>query len=105
MMDKDALTAWALRNGWEMIGGHPSLGKPNAPKEAIVRLVLKATVVNLEVRKPAGKWEKVGGGSYAGVTPPEEPDALPTGLGFEKVPSITKLMQDSRDRKVFASFG
>lgn len=105
MMDKDALTAWALKNGWEMIGGHPSLAKPSAPKEAIVRLVFKATVVNLEVKKPAGKWEKVGGDSYAKVAAPEEPDGLPTGLGFEKVPSITKLMQDSRDRKVFAAFG
>ncbi|KAA2215060.1 hypothetical protein [Teichococcus oryzae] len=105
-MDKDALTAWALRNGWVMIGGHPSLAKPTAPKEAIVRLVFKATVVNLEVKKPAGKWEKVGGDSYAKVALPEDDeDALPTGLGFEKVPSITKLMQDGRDRKVFAGFG
>ncbi|WP_238384061.1 hypothetical protein [Teichococcus vastitatis] len=105
MMDKDALTAWALKNGWEMIGGHPSLAKPNAPKEAIVRLVFKATVVALEVKKPAGKWEKVGGDSYAKVTPPQDDDLLPAGLGFEKVPSITKLMQDSRDRKVFSAFG
>ncbi|MFC3124644.1 hypothetical protein ACFOD4_06170 [Pseudoroseomonas globiformis] len=103
-MDKDALTAWALKNGWQMICGHPSLTKPNAPKEAIVRLVLKATVVNLEVKKPAGKWEKVGGESYAKVTLEDE-EALPAGLGFEKVPSISRLMQDNRDRRVFASFG
>ncbi|HWL83529.1 MAG TPA: hypothetical protein VNR89_21455 [Roseomonas sp.] len=103
-MTKDELTAWALANGWQMLGGHPSLTKPTAPKEAIVRLVLKATVANLEVKKPAGKWEKVGGESYAGIVPDEE-DGLPRGLGFEKVPSITKLMQDNRDRMVFAKFG
>ncbi|MDJ0387253.1 hypothetical protein QMO56_03925 [Roseomonas sp. E05] len=103
-MDKDELTAWALANGWQMLGGHPSLTKPSAPKEAIVRLVLKATVANLEVKKPAGKWEKVGGESYAKITPDEE-EGLPRGLGFEKVPSITKLMQDNRDRMVFAKFG
>jgi len=57
-MDKDELTAWALRNGWQVMGGAPCLTKPSAPKEAIVRMVFKATVVNLEVKKPAGKWEK-----------------------------------------------
>ena len=41
-----------------MIAGNPSLTKPSAPKEAIVRMVFKATVVNLEIKKPAGKWEK-----------------------------------------------
>jgi hypothetical protein len=30
-------------------------------------MVLKATVVNLEVKKPAGKWEKVSGQSYAKI--------------------------------------
>lgn len=106
MMDKDALTAWALKQGWQMIGGHPSLTKPNAPKEAIVRLVLKATVANLEVKKPAGKWEKVGGEAYGRITPPDDEEGgLPRGLGFEAVPSITKLMQENRDRMVFARFG
>ena len=42
-MNKDEITAWALANGWEMIDGHPSLPKPGRPKEAIVRLALKAT--------------------------------------------------------------
>jgi len=27
------------------------------------------------------------------------------GLGFEKVPSITMLMQENRDAQVFAKFG
>jgi hypothetical protein len=100
-MTKDEITAWALANGWQMLGGHPSLTKPNRPKEAIVRLVLLATVVNLEVKKPAGKWEKVAGASYGAVQ--ADPDAgLPQGLGLETIPSISMLMQDNKDRMVFA---
>ena len=38
-MDKDALTACALANGWTMIAGNPSLTKPSSPKEAIVRML------------------------------------------------------------------
>ena len=49
-MDKNELTTWALANGWQTIAGHPSLTKPSSPKEAIVRMVLKETVVNLEVK-------------------------------------------------------
>ena len=99
-MTKEELTGWTLANGWRVIAGHPSLTKPGAPNDPIVRLVLKATVANLEVRKPAGKWEKVAGQSYANVMPGLE-DGPPRGLGFEKVPSITKLMQDNRDAMVF----
>jgi hypothetical protein len=47
-MNQDELTNWALENGWRMIANHPSLTKPFSPKEPIVRMVLKATVVNLE---------------------------------------------------------
>lgn len=102
-MTKEELTVWALANGWRLIAGHPSLTKPGAPNEPIVRLVMKATVVNLEVRKPAGKWEKVAGESYADVVAGAD-DELPRGLGFEKVPSITLLMQTNRDDMVFARF-
>lgn len=104
-MTKEDLTAWALATGWRVIAGHPSLTKPNAPKDPIVRLVLKATVANLEVRKPAGKWEKVGGSAYASIVQSEDEDALPTGLGFEQVPSITSLMQQNRDAMVFSRLG
>jgi hypothetical protein len=99
-LTKEELTGWALANGWRIIAGHPSLTKPGSPKDPIVRLVMKATVVNLEVRKPAGKWEKVAGGSYAQVVQGsgEEP---PHGLGFDKVPTITLLMQQNRDAMVF----
>ncbi len=100
-MDKDELTAWALANGWQMIAGCPSLTKPSSPKEAIVRMALKATVVNLEVKKPAGKWEKVSGQSYAKVQP--DPDTgLPLGLGLDTIPGFTMLMQEKKDRMVFA---
>ncbi len=103
-MTKEELTAWALGRGWRMIAGHPSLAKPGAPTAPIVRLVFKATVANLEVRKPAGKWEKVGGEAYARITPGEE-DAPPAGLGFENVPSISMLMQANRDAMVFSRMG
>jgi hypothetical protein len=99
-LTKEELTVWALANGWRVIAGHPSLTKPGAPNDPIVRLVLKATVVNLEVRKPAGKWEKVAGESYARVVQGSE-DELPRGLGFEHVPTITLLMQQNRDAMVF----
>jgi hypothetical protein len=100
-MDKIALTGWALENGWQMIGGNPSLMKPSAPKEAIVRMVMKATVVTLEVKKPAGKWEKVAGQTYAKIQP--DPDTgLPMGLGLDTIPGFTMLMRDNKDRQVFA---
>lgn len=103
-MDKDELTAWALKNGWQVMAGAPSLTKPSNPKEAIVRMVFKETVVNLEVKKPAGKWEKIAGEAYAKVQP--DPDTgIPQGLGFEKVPSFTMLMQQNKDAQVFANMG
>jgi hypothetical protein len=100
-MDKDELTAWALANGWQVMAGCPSLTKPSSPKEAIVRLVFKATVVNLEVKKPAGKWEKIAGESYGKVKADPE-TGFPQGLGFETIPSFSLLMRDNKDRQVFA---
>ena len=79
-MTKDEITAWALANGWQMIDGAPSLTKPAKPHPAIVRLVLKATVAQVEIKKPAGKWEKVAGAAYAKVTLDED-TGLPAGLG------------------------
>lgn len=103
-MTQEEITAWALAHGWQMMGGHPSLTKPPAHKEAIVRLVLKATVANLEVKKPAGnKWEKIGGAAYAAITPDSE-DGPPHGLGFESIPSFSMLMQANRDAQIFAKF-
>lgn len=103
-MDREALTAWALANGWQVIGGHPSLTKPTSPKEAIVRLVFKASVVHVEVKKPSGTWQKVTGESYGQIMP--DPDTgLPLGLGFEKIPSFSMLMRENKDRQVFARMG
>lgn len=102
-MDREELTAWALSNGWQVLAGCPSLTKPSSPKEAIVRMVFKATVVNLEVKKPAGKWEKISGEAYAKILPDE--DGQPQGLGFDRIPSFSMLMRDNRDRQVFKGFG
>ena len=101
-MDRDDLTKWALANGWQMIAGCPSLTKPSSPKDAIVRMVLKTTVVNLEVKRPAGRWDKVSGASYADVKPDPE-TGLPRGLGFDTISGFTKLMEDNKNRSVFAS--
>ena len=102
-MTQDELKDWALKSGWQMIGGYPSLTKPSAPKEAIVRLVLKATVAHVEAKKPAGKWEKLSGESYAKIVADE--DGMPGGLKFETIPGFRMLMQDNRDRQVFARMG
>ena len=99
-MNKDELTSWALANGWQTIAGDLSLTKPSRPSEAIVRLVLKGTVANLEIKKPAGKWEKVAGESYAKIEPDAE-TGIPGGLGLKTISGITQLMQDNKDRAVF----
>jgi hypothetical protein len=103
-MTPDELKAWALRSGWQMIGGHPSLTRATAPKAAIVRLVLKTTVAHVEAKKPAGKWEKLSGGSYDRVTLDDD-TGLPVGLGLETIPGIRMLMQENRDRLTFAKLG
>jgi len=100
---QDELTAWAAANGWRMMAGAPSLVKPGRPKDAIVRIVFKATVVALEVRK-ATKWEKVGSAKYEEISLDEDGERV-MGLGFEKVPSISMLMRENRDEQVFAKFG
>ena len=98
-MDKAELSAWALANGWQMIADCPSLTKPSSPKEAIVRMVFKATVVALEVKKPAGKWEKVAGVAYGEIRPDPE-----TGLRLrlDTIPGFSMLMRENKDRQVFA---
>ena len=100
-MDKDELTRWALANGWQEIGGHLSLTKPSAPKEAIVRMVLKTGVVHIEVKKPAGKWEKISGESYTRITADEE-TGFPRGLGLDTITGFSMLMEDNKNRAVFA---
>ena len=99
-MDKDELTKWALANGWQIIDGCLSLTKPSAPHPAIVRLVLKGTVVNLEVKKPVGKWEKISGVPYGKIEADAE-TGFPRGLGLDTITGFTMLMQDNKLRAVF----
>lgn len=103
-MDKTEITDWALAHGWRLIAGAPSLTKPSAPKEAIVRLVLKATVASVEIKKPSGQWQKIAGLPYAKVQPDPE-TGWPLGLGFEGIPGFARLMQDNKDQQVFARMG
>jgi hypothetical protein len=100
-MDNGELTSWALANGWQVIAGCPSLTKPSRPNEPIVRLVFKATVVNLEVKRPAGKWQKIAGASYDKIKPDPE-TGLPRGLGFDTIAGFTQLMEENKNRSVFS---
>lgn len=101
-MTKEQLTDWALAHGWRMMGAYLSLAKPNRPNEAIVRLVLKTTVAQLEAKKPAGKWEKLASCAYKQLVPDED-SGVPRGLGLVSTPGFAKLMQDNRDAQVFAA--
>ncbi len=103
-MNKTEITDWALANGWQMIAGAPSLTKPSRPKEAIIRLVLKATVVHLEVKKPAGQWQKFAGLAYSKIEADSE-SGMPLGLGFESMPGFSMLMRENKDRQVFSNMG
>lgn len=100
-MHKDDLLQWALANGWTVIDGHPSLTKPSKPSEAIVRMILKATVVIIEFKKPVGKWEKISSVPYAGVEADPE-TGFPRGLGFDTISGFAMLMEDNKNRAVFA---
>jgi hypothetical protein len=100
-MNKDDLAKWALSNGWQEIGGHVSLTKPSRPSEAIVRLVMKGTVVNLEIKKPAGKWEKVASVPYSKIEADAE-TGFPRGLGLDTISGFSMLMEDNKNRAVFA---
>jgi hypothetical protein len=104
-MTKDEITAWALANGWQMLDGNPVLTKPRSPHPAtaataIVRLVLKATVAGLEIKKPAGKWEKVASESYAKIEAGSE--GIPGGLKLDTLAGLNQLMEDNRDRLMLA---
>lgn len=103
-MTKDELSAWALVNGWQMMDGYPSLTKPTSPTSAIVRMVLKATMANIEIKKPAGKWEKVSGAPYPKIVPDEE-TGFPRGLGLDTISGFTMLMEDNKNRAMFAKLG
>ena len=100
-MDKNELTEWALANGWQMASDYPSLMKPPAFRDAIVRIVAKATMASVEIKKPAGKWEKVSSANYKEMA--VDPDSgVPSGLGFDTIQGLSSLMRDNKDRMVFA---
>ena len=88
-MTADELRVWALGNGWTMVGGFLSLTKPSNPKEAVVRMVLKATVVHVEAKKPAGKWEKLSGDTYAKVVADPE-TGVPGRAGLRQAAGLSR---------------
>lgn len=100
-MTKDELTNWALKNGWQTIAGHLSLTKPSRPAEPIVRLVLKATVVILEIKKAIGKWEKIASVAYSKIEADSE-TGFPRGLGLDTISGFSMLIADNKNRAVFA---
>ena len=99
-MTKDELSNWALANGWQIIAGHPSLTKPSRPAEAIVRLVLKTTVAQLDIKKPSGKWEKISSAAYSSLQQDAE-TGLPIGLGLDTIAGFSALIEDNKNRAVF----
>lgn len=103
-MTREELTAWALSNGWQQMGEAICLVRPTKPTDAIVRLVFKATVAQLEIKKPSGKWDKVAGETYAKITWDDYAE-LPTGLGLTTISGLTMLMQDNKDRLAFSKLG
>lgn len=100
-MTSEELTTWALANGWQKMGEHLCLVKPTKPTEAIVRMVLKATVAQIEIKKPSGKWDKVASESYAKIAYDDYAE-LPTNIGLTTISGLTMLMQDNKDRLAFA---
>jgi hypothetical protein len=103
-MTKEELTEWALKNGWQQMGADLVLTKPGSPKDAIVRLMPKATVVILEIRKPVGKWDKISSTAYGKITADAE-TGFPRGLGLEAMSNLSFLMEENKNRMVFAKFG
>ena len=99
-MTKDELTAWVLANGWQMSGEYPSLMKPPHFRDPVVRIVLKATMAQVEFKKPAGKWEKVASANYKSMTPDPE-SGIPSGLGFDTITGLSSQMRDNKDRLAF----
>ncbi|MEI9932752.1 MAG: hypothetical protein WDM89_20015 [Rhizomicrobium sp.] len=62
--------------------------------------MLKGTVVQLEIKKPAGKWDKIASAPYAKLVPDDE-TGMPIGLGLDTIAGFSMLMQDNKNRAVF----
>jgi hypothetical protein len=65
--------------------------------------VLKATIAQVEIKKPAGKWEKVSSESYSKIVADE--DGMPGGLGLGTISGFSQLMQSNKDRQIMARIG
>ncbi len=100
-MTKDELQTWALANGWQLMGEHLCLVRPSRATDAIVRMVLKATVAQIEIKKPSGKWDKVASESYGKITYDDHAE-MPMGLGLATISGLTMLMRDNKDRQAFS---
>ena len=68
-----------------------------------MRLIPKATVVVLEIKKPVGKWEKISSTPYKDISNDVE-TGFPRGLGLETMTNLRFLMEDNKARTVFAKF-
>jgi hypothetical protein len=84
-----------------MMGDTPCLVRPTKPTDAIVRMVFKATLAQIEIKKPSGKWDKVAAEAYGKITYDDYAE-LPTGLGLSTISGLTMLMQDNKDRLAFS---
>jgi len=84
-----------LANAWQEIGSHLSLAKPSSSNEPSVRMILKGTVVNIEVKKPVGKWEEVAGESYSKIEADPE-TGFPRGLKLHTISGFRMLMEDNK---------
>ncbi|MGH7043794.1 MAG: hypothetical protein ACREFY_16930, partial [Acetobacteraceae bacterium] len=54
----------------------------------------------VEVKKPAGKWEKLAGAAYPKVAADPE-TGWPQGLGLDALPGLSMLMRDNKDSMAF----
>jgi len=58
----------------------------------------------LEIKKPAGKWEKVSSESYSKIEADPE-TGMPGGLGLGTISGLSLLMQSNKDRQMMARIG
>jgi hypothetical protein len=103
-MNRDDLAKWARSEGWQEKDDFLVLTKPSKPHDVIVRMALKATVVTIEIKKPAGKWDKVVSESYAKIVADEE-TGFPRGLSLDTISGFSHLMEDNKNRAMFAKMG
>jgi hypothetical protein len=84
-------------------GRSPESDECDAPKEPIVRLVLKATVANVESRGRPARGE--GGGHQLQSDHGRSQHRNSPRLGLVSTTGFTKLMQENKDGQTFSNFG